>query len=182
VNGFPARLVVPGWTGTYWVKHLMDIDIRTEPLNEFWMKSAYRIPAGLFPNVDRFPTQETPQSQPITDIVVNSLVTSIFDGDRVRRGRPVDVNGIAWDGGRGIRSVEVSTDGGNTWAAATLGQDMGRFSFRPFRHRVVPRAPGEIVVMVRAANMRGDTQSPQLIFNPAGYHHNVIPRIRLQVS
>jgi DMSO/TMAO reductase YedYZ molybdopterin-dependent catalytic subunit len=178
-NGFPARLIVGGWTGTYWMKHLTDIDIRTKPLTDFWMNPAYRIPANLFPVVERFPTQETPANQPITDIVVNSLVTSIQDGQRVKRGQMVDVAGVAWDGGRGIRDVEVSVDGGSSWVLAQLGKDLGRFSFRTFMHKF--RAEGSPVVMVRAINNRGDTQAQKLVFNPAGYHHNVIPRIRLEV-
>src|SRR5262249_30690207 len=48
-NGFPVRLVVPGWTGTYWVKHLTSIEVATKPFDGFWMKSAYRIPVGKFP-------------------------------------------------------------------------------------------------------------------------------------
>ncbi|MGZ5074185.1 MAG: molybdopterin-dependent oxidoreductase, partial [Usitatibacter sp.] len=178
-NGFPARLIVAGWTGTYWMKHLTDIEVRTKPVTDFWMNPAYRIPAGAFPGVDRFPTQETSANQPITDIVVNSLVTSIQDGQRVKRGQMVDVAGVAWDGGRGIRDVEVSTDGGASWVLALLGKDLGRFSFRTFMHKF--RAEGSPVVMVRAINNRGDVQASKLVFNPAGYHHNVIPRIRLEV-
>ena len=181
-NGHPARLIVPGWTGTYWVKHLTEIDIRAKPLANFWMTPAYRIPAGKFKNVDRFPTQETKDNQPITDIVVNSLVTSIRDGERVRRGQPVKIDGIAWDGGRGIRDVEVSVDGGRSWVLAMLGRDLGPYSFRTFHHAFMPKEAGTAVVMVRAFNNRGDTQVSELIFNPAGYHNNVIPRIRLEVA
>lgn len=180
-NGFPARLIVAGWTGTYWVKHLTDIEVRSKPLADFWMNPAYRIPAGKFPGVDRFPSQETAANQPITDIVVNSLVTSLVDGQRFRLNRMAEVSGIAWDGGRGIRDVEVSTDGGRSWYLAHLGPDLGRFSFRTFRHPFRPTAKGAAIVMARAFNNRGDTQSPQLIFNPAGYHHNVIARIRIEV-
>jgi sulfite dehydrogenase (cytochrome) subunit A len=43
-NGFPIRLVVPGWTATYWMKHLDTIEAWTKPFAGFWMKSAYRIP------------------------------------------------------------------------------------------------------------------------------------------
>jgi DMSO/TMAO reductase YedYZ molybdopterin-dependent catalytic subunit len=181
-NGFPARLIVPGWTGTYWMKHLTAIDIRKQPQGGFWMNPAYRIPAGKFPGVARFPTQETAANQPITDMVVNSLVTSIHDGQRVRKGQAVEVAGIAWDGGHGIRDVEVSTDGGRSWVLAELGRDLGRFSFRGFRHLFKPRDAGTAVVMVRAFNNHGDTQVAELIFNPAGYHHNVIARIKLEVA
>jgi DMSO/TMAO reductase YedYZ molybdopterin-dependent catalytic subunit len=179
LNGFPARLIVPGWTGTYWIKHITSVEARTKPFDGFWMKSAYRIPAGLF-TVDPFKTQETPQNQPITDMVVNSLVTSIFDGQRVKRGQMVEVAGVAWDGGRGIRDVEVSVDDGRSWYLALLGKDYGRYSFRSFSYKFrVGEAP---IVRVRAYNTRGDTQVEKLIANPAGYHHNVIPRIRLEVA
>jgi DMSO/TMAO reductase YedYZ molybdopterin-dependent catalytic subunit len=180
-NGFPARLIVPGWTGTYWMKHLTEIDVRTKPFSEFWMNPAYRIPAGLFPTVDHFPTQETKANQPITDIVVNSLVTSIHDGHKAKLGQVIDVAGVAWDGGRGIRDVEVSADGGQSWYLARLGKDLGPYSFRTFSHKSRPKEAGSLVVMVRAFNTRGDTQVTKLLHNPAGYHHNVIPRIRVEV-
>ncbi len=179
-NGFPARLIVPGWTGTYWMKHLTTVEVRSKPLANFWMNPAYRIPAKMF-DVERFPTQETPQSQPITDMVVNSLVTSLFDGQRFHRGQVIDVSGIAWDGGRGIRDVQVSADSGQSWRKATLGGDLGRFSFRAFTHKFRATQPGPTVVMVKATNNRGDTQVDDLIFNPAGYHHNVVPRIQIEV-
>jgi hypothetical protein len=180
-NGFPARLIVAGWTGTYWMKHLTSVEVRSKPLGGFWMNPAYRIPAGIFPTVEPFRTQATPQNQPITDIVVNSLVTSLHDGQRVKKGQMVTVAGVAWDGGRGIRDVEVSLDDGRSWFLALLGKDLGRFSFRTFAHQF--RAGDESpVVRVRAYNTRGDTQVEKLVFNPAGYHHNVIQRIRLEVA
>src|SRR5213082_597080 len=44
LNGFPLRLVVPGFYGTYWVKHLNEITVIDNVYDGFWMKSAYRIP------------------------------------------------------------------------------------------------------------------------------------------
>src|SRR5262249_60714965 len=44
LNGFPARLVVPGWYATYWVKNLSEITVVDKPFEQFWMKPAYRIP------------------------------------------------------------------------------------------------------------------------------------------
>src|ERR1700691_4524598 len=119
-NGFPARLVVPGWTGTYWMKHLVSITALTKPQGGFWMNPAYRIPVGMFPVVSRFTSQENATSTPITEMVVNSLITSHADGAAVKAGK-LAVSGLAWDGGYGIRTVEGSTDGGKTWSAATLG-------------------------------------------------------------
>lgn len=181
-NGFPARLVVPGWAATYWVKQLMSIDVIAKPFEGFWMKPAYRIPIGKFPNVDRFITQETAVNTPITDMVVNSLITNIEEGQRFRAGQPVEVKGVAWDGGYGIRMVEVSLDEGQSWRPATLGQDVGRFSWRLWSYRFKPARRGRVTVMAKASNRIGQTQTAELILNPAGYHHNLIQKVTIQVG
>jgi len=176
-NGFPARLVVPGWTGTYWMKHLIHVDVRTTPQGGFWMKPAYRLPVGEFPLRDRFISQEDATSTPITEIVVNSLITSHRDGAKVKPGK-VTVSGLAWDGGYGIRTVEVSTDGGKTWASANLGEDLGKYAFRPWSFDVHARR-GKTTVMVNAINVIGQSQVSKLLFNGAGYHNNVMQSITL---
>jgi DMSO/TMAO reductase YedYZ molybdopterin-dependent catalytic subunit len=176
-NGYPARLIVPGWTGTYWMKHLISIEARTTPLGGFWMKPAYRIPVGLFPVVARFVTQEDATSTPITEIVVNSLITSHRDGAKIKAGK-VTVSGMAWDGGYGITSVQVSTDGGKTWDGAKLGQDLGRYALRPWSFDIHAKG-GKNTVMVNAANKIGQTQTAKLLFNGAGYHNNVMQSITL---
>ncbi len=181
LNGFPARVVVPGWTGVYWMKHLTSIKPVTKPEGGFWMNPAYRIPLGKFPIVARFTSQETAVNTPITEIVVNSLITSPADGANVRMG-PVVVGGIAWDGGYGISTVEVSSDGGKTWVAATLGEDLGRFAFRTFSYNFAPKAPGKQTVMARATNRIGQSQTTELIHNPAGYHHNVVHSVTFNVA
>lgn len=176
-NGFPARLIVPGWTGVYWVKHLIAINALTKPQDGFWMNPAYRIPIGEFPIVARFITQENATTTPITEMVVNSLITSHRDGDRIEPGT-ITVSGLAWDGGYGIRRVDVSTDGGKSWAAAELGQDPGRYAFRPWNFDFTARR-GKNTVMVNATNVIGQTQTATLLFNPAGYHNNVMQNITL---
>jgi len=176
-NGFPARVIVPGWTGTYWMKHVIAINALTKPQGGFWMNPAYRIPVGKFPIRDRFITQENAASTPITEIVVNSLITSHRDGAKVKAGK-VAVSGLAWDGGYGIRAVEVSTDGGHTWSTAKLGDDLGRFAFRPWSFDITAKA-GKNSVMVNATNKIGQSQTSELIFNPAGYHNNVMQSITL---
>ena len=181
-NGAPVRLVVPGWTGTYWMKHLISVQALSQPLKNFWMATAYRIPKGKFPIVDRFLTQETDANTPITEMVVNSVITLPREGQVVRSGQPVEVKGIAWDGGAGMQTVEVSSDDGRTWQTATLDQDMGRFSFRGFRHSFKAGAKGDVTILARATNRQGATQVSQLIFNPAGYHNNVVSRVTLRVG
>ena len=181
-NGFPARLVVPGWTATYWMKHLVSIEAATKPFDGFWMKSAYRIPNGKFPIIERFLSQENDANTPITEIVVNSLTTSPAEGQRFKFGRPIDVSGIAWDGGYGVRLVEVSTDGGKTWHEASLGKDDGRFAFRPWSYRFNPAGAGTYRITAKATNRVGQTQVDTLIFNPAGYHNNVIRPTTISVA
>jgi DMSO/TMAO reductase YedYZ molybdopterin-dependent catalytic subunit len=182
LNGFPARMIVPGWTGVYWMKHITSIKAVTKPESGFWMSMAYRIPLGKFPVVARFTSQETAVNTPITEMVVNSLITSPADDSKVKVGAPVTIGGIAWDGGYGVNSVEVSTDGGKTWAAAKLGEDLGRFAFRTFSFDYVPKARGKQTVMARATNRIGQGQTTELIANPAGYHNNVVHHITLEAA
>jgi DMSO/TMAO reductase YedYZ molybdopterin-dependent catalytic subunit len=176
-NGYPARLVVPGWTGTYWMKHLTSIKALLKPESSFWMSAAYRIPLGKFPLVARFTSQDTAANTPITEMVVNSLITSHSDGAEVKVGSLL--GGIAWDGGYGIRAVEISSDGGKTWSAATLGSDLGRYAFRTWSFPLQNK--GKQTVMARASNAIGATQTAELILNPAGYHHNVMHSMALTV-
>ena len=179
-NGFPARVIIPGWTGTYWVKHVISLNALTKPFDGFWMKSAYRIPNGKFPIVAQFVSQTTVVNTPITEMVVNSLITSHTDGDKVKEGH-ITVSGVAWDAGYGIRAVEVSTDGGKSWSEATLGKDLGRFAFRPWSCALTAKK-GANSVMVRASNAVGQTQTATLIANPAGYHDNVMQSITLNAG
>ena len=72
LHGFPARLILPGWTGTYWMKHLTSIKAVTKPDAGYWMNPAYRIPLGRFPLVARFTSQETATNTPLTEIVTVS--------------------------------------------------------------------------------------------------------------
>ena len=170
-------LSLPGWTGTYWMKHVITINALTKPQGGFWMNPAYRIPIGKFPVVARFTSQEYAPNTPITEIVVNSLITSHRDGAKVKPGK-LTVSGMAWDGGYGIRTVEVSTDGGKSWSSATLGEDLGRYALQPWSF-AFKAAPGKNTVTVNATNKIGQSQTTELIFNPAGYHNNVMQSITL---
>lgn len=181
-NGYPARLIVPGWTATYWTKQVTDISALTKPQGGYWMAKAYRVPLGTFSFTDRFITQETDANTPITEIVVNSLITSLSDGQALAVGKSIDVRGIAWDGGRGITEVDVSTDGGQTWRPAVLGKDLGRFSWRQWSLPFTPPVPGRYVVMARATNAQGVTQVTRLIFSPSGYHNNVIQTVTVEAA
>ena len=180
-NGFPARLVVPGWAATYWMKQVVGIRALPQPLANFWMNTAYRIPKGKYPIIDRFTSQESETSTPITEILVSSLMTNIGDGRRFAAGQPILVKGIAWDGGYGIRAVEVSMDEGRSWQSADLAESHGRYSFRAWQFTCAPRVAGRVSIMARASNAQGTSQPSELIFNGAGYHNNVVQKIVIDV-
>lgn len=175
-NGAPVRLVVPGWTATYWVKCLTALTIADRPFDGFWMKSAYRVPKGVF-GPSGFESQDSEQNSPITAMRVNSLIVDPAPGATLAAGRRAGIRGIAWDGGSGIRRVGVSTDGGTTWRDADLGRDFGRYSFRPWRFDAMPAADGTLRIAVRAEARDGSTQPDGLVPNPAGYHHNVVQSV-----
>ena len=131
-NGYPVRLVVPGWTATYWMKHVtIDPGGDASRSRASGWRPAYRIPKGKFPIVDRFLTQETEANTPITEMVVNSLITNLHPGQRFAAGQTIEVKGVAWDGGFGIATVEVSQDGGAhlaaraSWARTSAGSPGG---------------------------------------------------------
>ena len=179
-NGFPARLIVPGWTGTYWVKQLVSVKAMTQPEKNFWMSTAYRLPRGMF-KTQTFKSQLAEKSEPITTMVVNSLITSLMNGQKLQAGKAVSVKGLAWDSGSGIARVEVTLDGAN-WREAKLGKDLGRYSFREFNYTAPAKTRGTMTVMARATSNSGETQVEKLVQNPAGYHHNVIQRITVEVA
>ncbi len=180
-NGAPARLVVPGWVGTYWMKHLASIRIEPRAFDGFWMKTAYRVPTGAFPGA-RFTSQETAETTPVTELLVNSLIVSPVSGARLSRGPHAELAGKAWDGGAGIEGVEVSVDGGQSWRDATLQRDLGRFAWREFRFVLDTSRAGRLDVAVRARSRNGAKQPDKLTPNPSGYHDNIVQAVSLEIA
>ncbi|MES2412227.1 MAG: molybdopterin-dependent oxidoreductase [Pseudomonadota bacterium] len=176
LNGYPIKLIVPGYFGTYWVKHLSEIVVLDHTHAGFFMATAYRVPdndcmcvpAGTAPTATR----------PITTLPVRSFITSHTDGARLAAGRTVRLKGIAFDGGSGIRKVEISGDG-QQWREATLERDLGRFSFREWTMDFTPQRKGEMKLMVRATNAKGEVQPATGNWNPGGYARHVIETVRV---
>ena len=179
LNGYPLRLVVPGYFGTYWVKHLNAITVLDKPLDNFWMTSAYRIPDNDCNCVT--PGTAPAKTRPIGRYKVRSFITSVQDGARFAADRPTPLRGIAFDGGSGIRQVQVSVDGDQTWTAATLGQDLGKYSFRGWEAPVTLGA-GRHALKVRAVANSGETQPVEQPWNPAGYLLNRIETIAVDAA
>lgn len=177
LNGFPLRLVVPGYYGTYWIKHLNEISVLDAPFEGYWVKTAYRIPDN---DCSCVPAGGKPdKTRPIARFNVRSFVTSHADGDRIRAGNAVELRGIAFDGGTGIANVAVSTDDGRSWQETRLGADLGRYSFREWRAAVtLPK--GEHRVKVRATSRSGEVQPAEPRWQPAGYMRNVVETLTLR--
>jgi len=175
LNGFPLRLVVPGYYGTYWVKHLNEITVIDTVFDNFWMKTAYRIPDNDCHCVE--PGTAPKATVPINRFDVRSFITSVADGAKVKAGETT-LKGIAFDGGSGIKEVAVSTDDGKSWKPAKLGQDLGKYSFREWQLPVT-LAAGAHVLKVRATTNKGEAQPEKATWNPAGYMRNVIETVHV---
>lgn len=180
LNGFPLRLVVPGYYGTYWMKHLAEISVRGEIENSYWMSTAYRIPDN--PCACSEPGAPPGKTIPINRLNVRSFITSLSPGYRLKAGESVMLKGIAFDGGYGIQQVLFSDDGGKNWREAELGPDLGRFSFRGWQASWTPRQPGPVALMVKAANRIGQSQPLSPLWNPPGYMRNVVETVQGTVT
>lgn len=180
LNGYPVRLVVPGYFATYWMKMLDDIEVIGEPDQNFWMKTAYRIPA------DPCGCQQpgtTVKTVPIGRMPVRSFITTVQDGDLVPAGAALTMNGIAFDGGYGIDRVLFSTDGGQHWSQATLGKDYGKYAFRQWQARFTPAARKQYTLASLAINMIGEAQRIDgTVWNPGGYLRNNVEMVKVRAS
>jgi DMSO/TMAO reductase YedYZ molybdopterin-dependent catalytic subunit len=178
LNGYPLRLIVPGHYGTYWVKHLSEINVVDAKFDGYWMKTAYRIPDSDCACV---PVGQKPQStKPIARLNIRSFITSHADGARLRAGQRAELRGIAFGGGAGVARVMVSPDGGANWQEARLGEDLGRFSFREWRLGLsLPK--GRSKVLVRAYGSDGEAQPLEPRWQPTGYMRNVVEAVTLEV-
>jgi hypothetical protein len=178
LNGFPVRLVVPGCYGTYWVKHLTKITVTDAVFDGFWMSTAYRIPDNDCHCVA--PGTKPKKTMPIGRLDVRSFVTNLRDGQPVKAGA-LTLKGIAFDGGYGISDVLVSADGRQSWAGATLGPDLGKYSFREWSATVaVPAGAHEIAV--RAINRIGQSQPDKAPWNPSGYMRNAVETVTVNAG
>jgi sulfite dehydrogenase len=179
LNGFPVRLVVPGWFATYWVKALSAITVLPHPFTGYWMAKAYKLPANKAGSEE--PNRLADKTVSIERMVVRSFLVRPEAEERLAAGQPVSLEGIAFDGGHGIKQVQFSTDGGASWTDARLGDDLGKFSFRRWRGEWTPTQRGAYGLRVRAVNGAGDAQPEKPIWNRGGYMQNVIEEVRVHV-
>lgn len=170
LNGYPLRLVVPGWFATYWIKMLSDIEVLdTDEDDSYFMAKSYRMPAvPVRPGDKDFPTVA------ITTMLPRSFITSHADGAKVTAGEPVALRGIAMGGDCGVARVDVVANGRSYPAA--LGPDEGEFGFRRWSV-TLPATTGPIGP--RCTNVKGISQPMEASWNPSGYARHCVEYVRL---
>jgi DMSO/TMAO reductase YedYZ molybdopterin-dependent catalytic subunit len=178
LNGYPLRLVVPGWYATYWVKMLDDIEVLDRPDDNFWMTRAYLIPDT--PLADVVPGQQGVKLIPINRMVPRSFFTNVKDQAKFKVGETRTVRGIAFGGDSGLSKVLFSDDAGSHWQEARLGPDHGKYSFRQWTADLRPSSMGPQTLMVKAFNTADAYQPDRANWNGSGFMRNVVESVSVQ--
>ncbi|MGB2567352.1 sulfite oxidase [Micromonospora citrea] len=174
-HGAPLRLIVPGWYGMAHVKWLRGITVSTEEFTGYQNAVAYRLRRDA----------DDP-GEPVTRIEPRALVRppgfpDFMSRTRVLRPGPCTVDGRAWSGHAPVTSVEVTTDGGVSWAPAILDVAVGGdWSWRRWRFEWSPE-PGRYVLGARATDASGRTQPVEQPWNRGGFANNLVQRVEVVV-
>ena len=179
LNGYPLRLIVPGYYGTYWLKHLNEIVVIDTDFNGYWIEKGYRIPANSCACTE--PGATPLATVPINRFNVRSFITNFTDNAHCPVNTPTTFQGIAFDGGYGISEVLLSIDDGQSWLTTTLGKDYGNYSFREWQ-ATIKLTKGLHNIKVCATNRIGQSQPQRALWNPAGYMRNVVDTVRVIAS
>lgn len=175
-HGAPLRLVVPGWYGMAHVKWLKAVTVVSEPFTGYQNAVAYRL------------KQEADElGEPVSRIAPRALVRPPGHPDFMSRVRAVPagaclLDGRAWSGYGPVTRVEVTTDGGASWADATLEPDgAAPWAWRGWRYEW-DAVPGEHTVSARATDATGRVQPVTAAWNRGGFANNAIQRVRVVVT
>jgi sulfane dehydrogenase subunit SoxC len=173
-HGYPLRLVVPGWYGMASVKWLRSITVVDTPFLGDQMVRGYR-----------FRSEEGEPGTPVTRINARSLMEPPGIPDFLTRERflppgPVTLRGRAWSGWGPIERVEVSEDGGGSWADAELHGAPGAAAWHSWKFEW-DAVPGVFELCCRATDSAGNTQPLDTPWNLGGYANNAVQRIRVTV-
>jgi sulfite oxidase len=176
VHGAPLRVVVPGYIGARSVKWLERIEVRSRPWRGYFQHVVYRL-------LPEDATAGPGAGMELGLVALNADVLSPAEGETVPAGT-VEVRGYAFAGGeRHVARVDVSLDGGTTWAQAELLDDLGQWAWRQWRI-TVDLAPGDHEILVRAWDSSAATQPEDeaALWNPKGYVNNARPRVRVRAT
>lgn len=167
-HGWPLRAVVPGWYGMASVKWLSRIVAVDRPFGGFYQTLDY----AYFERRDG-----QPSLVPVTEVQVKSQIARPSWGESLERGSDYAVRGAAWSGGTNIAKVEISADGGATWAEAELEEEGSEWTWRLWKYTWrVPGEPGPRRLMARATDGLGHMQPSTRDIDRRSYMINhVIP-------
>jgi DMSO/TMAO reductase YedYZ molybdopterin-dependent catalytic subunit len=178
LHGFPLRAIVPGWEGAYWMKWLSSLRVVDREFDGFWVSTAYRYPTR---KVAPGAAVDPKDMAPLTGLAVKSLITQPLEGATHAPGR-LEVGGFAWAGEFDIAAVDVSTDGGATWAPARLTGETARYTWRRFAYSFDAAKPESYLIMSRARDSSGRVQPMSPPWNPSGYLWNAPDAVRIEVK
>ena len=172
-HGYPVRLLVPGWYGMTSVKWLTGIEVLTEPFSGYQQLQSYRLRQA-----------EEDEGDPLSRMLPRSLMVPPGKPEFLTRERIVEgpcvLEGRAWSGHGEIVAVNVSADGGGTWAPAELDEPIGPFAWRGWTYRWDPQ-PGSYELCCRARDSTGNEQPVEPAWNVGGYANNAVQRVRVTV-
>ena len=180
LNGFPVRLIVPGWYGDYWIKMLSDIEVLNAPDQNWFEAVGYRVPDT--PHASVKPGETGFKTVPVSRLVPRSFFTNVTDTTTVKSGAAMPVRGIAFGGDSGVSQVELSADGGQSWQKTALGRDEGTYGFRQWSTQIAAPRSGMLTLQVRCTNTKGEVQPAEPNWNGGGFMRNVIERVQLTVA
>jgi sulfite dehydrogenase len=180
LNGFPLKLIVPGWYATYWIGMLNEIRADRDSFNGFWMKKAYLVPKGKT-NGDETPDSLAQKTEPITRIAIRSVFISPENNTTIKENNSTEIQGLAFDDGDGISKVELSLDSGKSWTNTKLDSSLGKYSWRRWKYNWTPEKKGMHYLLTRATGTSGETQ-PAHQWNRSGYAKNEIELLEIFVG
>jgi sulfane dehydrogenase subunit SoxC len=173
-HGYPLRLIVPGWYGMTSVKWLAHIEAIRGPFEGYQMTGSYRYAQSLDDPGEPVTTQK------VRALMVPPGIPDFLTRMRLVEAGPIRVTGRAWAGRLAVTRVDVSTDGGNTWAQAELGKALGPYAWCDWSYDW-PAEPGRHTLCVRAQDSEGKLQ-PDTLWNYQGMGNNMVQRVDVIVE
>jgi len=181
LNGYPLRLIIPGFYADSWVKMLSNIHVTKEYVPHFYMDTAYRIPDNECEC--ELPEKRALKSKPLEEMNVKSYIGYPTSKSQIPYGSDLTIKGVAFDEGSGIEAVYISLDGGKNWSEAFLDKELSPYAFRLFRYKFRVKKKNSLTIMAKARNKRGEEQPfpYEVAWNHGGYKYNGIDSVTVTI-
>jgi DMSO/TMAO reductase YedYZ molybdopterin-dependent catalytic subunit len=149
-HGYPVRAIVPGHYGMASVKWLTSIHAVREPFHGYWQTSDYAYWHHANGNFVR---------RPLAEMKAKSAISRPTVYERLAPNQVYTITGASWAGEAEIEKIEVSIDGGLTWAEADFLDPAQRYAWRRWKFDwITPKKSGHYTLMARAQDALGRTQ------------------------